>query len=201
MAQFAAHPPAGEAVQQLEVLLRTALFKPANELLGWLLQEAADRVDAAYQPKPGQFRKGREPLQMQGIFGSFTLQRDYYYHPQKAEGHYPADAALGLEGAYTPRWRGSSAWKAPLKPATKKPPAICWKPAASPFPAAKSSAWCSGWERRPWSGKSGNRPRRCATRRSCMCSPMAPGCRPAAGKWRAGAASRATARPRPGRSI
>src|SRR6266478_2002154 len=102
MAQFAAHPPGGEAVPQLEVLVRTALFKPASELIGWLWQQAADRVDAADQPQPGQVRKGRVPLQMQGLFGQFTLQRDYYYHADKTEGHYPADAALGLEGAYTP---------------------------------------------------------------------------------------------------
>lgn len=102
MTQFAAQPPGGEAVQQLEVLLRTALFKTASELVGFLLQEAADRIDAAYQPKPGQVRKGRESLQVQGIFGCFALTRDYYHHAGKAEGHYPADAALGLEVAYTP---------------------------------------------------------------------------------------------------
>jgi Uncharacterised protein family (UPF0236) len=102
MTQFAAHPPVGEAVQQLEVLLRAAIFKTASELVGFLLQQAADRIDAAYQPKPGQVRKGRESLQVQGMFGSFTLTRDYYYHARKAEGHYPADAALGLEAAYTP---------------------------------------------------------------------------------------------------
>jgi hypothetical protein len=39
---------------------------------------------------------------VQGIFGSFELQRDYYYHPSDNEGHYPADAALGLEVGYTP---------------------------------------------------------------------------------------------------
>jgi hypothetical protein len=102
MTQFSARTPTGEAVQQLEVLLRTALFKPANALLEYLLQEAVDRIDAAYQPKAGQVRKGRAPLVLQGIFGSMSLQRDYYYHPGKTEGHYPADAALGLEGAYTP---------------------------------------------------------------------------------------------------
>jgi hypothetical protein len=89
-------------VQQLEVLLRAALFQPANALLECLLQEAVDRLDAAYLPKPGQVRKGRSALQVQGIFGWMTLQRDYYYHPSKAEGHFPADAGLGLEGAYTP---------------------------------------------------------------------------------------------------
>lgn len=90
------------AVQQLEVLVRTALFKPANHLVGWMLQAAADRVDAAYQPKPGQQRKGRECIQVNGIFGSFPLERDYYYHEGKKQGHYPADAALGLEGGNTP---------------------------------------------------------------------------------------------------
>ena len=42
----------GCAVLQLEVLVRTALFKPAPALVGFLLQGAADRVDAAYQPRP-----------------------------------------------------------------------------------------------------------------------------------------------------
>ena len=46
MTQFAARTPTGEAVQQLEVLLRTALFKPASVLVEHLLQEAVDRIDA-----------------------------------------------------------------------------------------------------------------------------------------------------------
>lgn len=87
---------------QLEILVRTAVFKSANELVGWLLQQAADRIDAAYQPKPGEARKGRESIQAQGIFGSFALARDYYYHAGKDQGHYPADDALGLEVSYTP---------------------------------------------------------------------------------------------------
>jgi hypothetical protein len=86
----------------LEVLVRTAVFKSANALVGWLLQQAVDRADAAYQPKPGEVRKGRERLEVQGIFGRFQLERDYYYHAGKHQGHYPADAALGLEGGYTP---------------------------------------------------------------------------------------------------
>jgi hypothetical protein len=102
MACFQAQNPRGDAVAQLEVLVRTAVFKSANALVGWLLQQAADRVDAAYQPKPGQRHKGRETVEVQGIFGRFPLQRDYYYHPGKREGHYPEDAALGLEVGYTP---------------------------------------------------------------------------------------------------
>ena len=102
MARFQAAEPTGVAVQQLEMLVRTAIFKPATELVGFLLQAAADRIDAAYQPKPGQRRMGRESLRVACLFGSFVLERDYYYHAGKEQGHYPADAGLGLEGSNTP---------------------------------------------------------------------------------------------------
>lgn len=102
MAGFQASEPTGVAVAQFEILVRTAVFKSANTLVGWMLQQAVDRIEAAYQPKPGEERKGRELLQVQGIFGHFTLNRDYYYHAGKKQGHYPADAALGLEVSYTP---------------------------------------------------------------------------------------------------
>ncbi len=82
--------------------MRTAVFKSANQLVGWLLQQAADRADANYQPRPGEQYKDRETILVQGIFGSSPLCRDYYYHPGKERGHYPADAALGLEVGYTP---------------------------------------------------------------------------------------------------
>jgi hypothetical protein len=102
MARFAAQEPTGLAVQELEKLVRVAIFKSANQVVEMLLQGAADRIDAVYQPKAGQQRKGREPVTINGIFGSFKLERDYYYHEGKKEGHYPADAALGLEGGHTP---------------------------------------------------------------------------------------------------
>jgi hypothetical protein len=102
MVQFQAQAPEGNAVAQLEMLVRTAVFKSANELVGWLLQQAAERIDAAYQPRPGEVRKGREAIGAQGIFGQFPFARDYYYHAGKKEGHYPADDALGLEVSYTP---------------------------------------------------------------------------------------------------
>lgn len=94
--------PGSEALAELEPLVRTALFKSGNELVGWLLQQAIERIDQAYQPKPGEVRKSREPLQVQGIFGCFSVSRDYYYHSGKDQGHYPADDALGLEVSYTP---------------------------------------------------------------------------------------------------
>lgn len=102
MARFQSEEPNGVAVQQLEVLVRTAIFKPANQVIGYLLQNAANRIDAAYQPKPGEQRKGRVEAGVDCIFGSLRLQRDYYYHEGKKQGQYPADAALGLEGGKTP---------------------------------------------------------------------------------------------------
>lgn len=86
----------------LEKLLRAAIFKPVAEMVGQLLQEAADKIDAAYQPKPGEVRKGRQTLQIQGMFGCSTLRRTYYYHSGKKQGHHPADEVLGLEGGHTP---------------------------------------------------------------------------------------------------
>jgi len=102
MDQFNARPPTGEAVQELEGLVRVAIFKPAAEFVGRLLQAAADRIDAAYRQKPGETFKGRVSLEVQCLFGCFSLLRDYYYHAKKQSGYYPADAGLGLETGYTP---------------------------------------------------------------------------------------------------
>lgn len=102
MAQFQNQTPTGTRVQQLEPLIRAAIFKPATDLVGYLLQWAVDQIDAAYQPRPGQAYKGRFGLEVQCMFGLFKLMRDYYYDATKTQGHYPADAALGLEGGCTP---------------------------------------------------------------------------------------------------
>ena len=102
MARFSAQTPTGVAVLELEKLVRTAVFKSANQLVGYLLQKAADQIDAAYQPKPGQHHKGRETITVGCTFGAFPIQRDYFYHEGKKEGYYPTDAALGLEEGNTP---------------------------------------------------------------------------------------------------
>ena len=102
MAKFLMEPIHGKSVQQLEGLVRTLIFKPASSWVGYLLQEAAHKLDATYQAKPGESCKGSSSILVQCLFGSFTLQRDYYYHGGKGQGHYPADAGLGLEGSYTP---------------------------------------------------------------------------------------------------
>ena len=104
MSRFQSADPGQLAVEALdfEVLLRTAVFKSTNQLMSHLFQKLADRIDAAYQPKAGYGRKGRAEITIDCIFGSFKLDRDYYYHEGKKAGHYPVDAALGLEGGRTP---------------------------------------------------------------------------------------------------
>jgi len=101
MDHFLAQPVTGTLVQQMEGLIRAALFRQGANIVGYLLQVAADRIDAAYQSKAGETRKGRETITVQCLFGNFPLLRDYYYGPRTG-GHYPADAALGLEDGYTP---------------------------------------------------------------------------------------------------
>ena len=71
-------------MQELEVLVRTAIFKPPNALVGYLRQAATDRIDAAYPPQPGQARKRRVWREAQRLFGRFLLARDYYCHAGKA---------------------------------------------------------------------------------------------------------------------
>lgn len=84
MSHFQGQTPCGQLVQELELLVRTAVFKSASALVGVLLQQAADRSDAAYQPKPGEQSKGPETLRVQCLFGSFPIRREYYYHPGKS---------------------------------------------------------------------------------------------------------------------
>ena len=100
--RFSGEPVNGASAQQWELLVRVAVFKTATEVVAFLFQQAADRIDAAYQPQPGEHYKGRARLQTQGIFGSFEIQRAYYSDPETGQGHFPADDALGLEGGYTP---------------------------------------------------------------------------------------------------
>ena len=50
MTQFLAQPATGPAVLQVEGLIRTAVFKQATATVAYLLQAAADRIDADYRP-------------------------------------------------------------------------------------------------------------------------------------------------------
>jgi hypothetical protein len=102
MAELSSQGPDPKAVAGLEPLIRLAVFQQAKALVEHLLQQAANQIDQAYRPRPGERFKGRQTLQVQGMFGHFPLHRNYYHDPAKGEGHFPTDAALGLEGSCTP---------------------------------------------------------------------------------------------------
>ena len=59
-----------------------------------------DQFDASFQPGVQQRFVERRPLEITGLFGPIGILRDYYCGG--ARGHCPADAALALEGSYTP---------------------------------------------------------------------------------------------------
>ena len=65
-----------------------------------MVQALVDQFDASFQPGPKQRWVERRHLEITGLFGSLHIHRDYY--AQEERGHCPADAALALEGAYTP---------------------------------------------------------------------------------------------------
>ena len=101
MDQFLAKTATGPSVLQIEGLIRAALFRNGADIVGHLLQAAADQIDAAFHPSPGDALKAREAIECQCLFGTFTLERNYYYSTARG-GYHPADAALGLDVGYTP---------------------------------------------------------------------------------------------------
>lgn len=76
------------------------VFESAAQVLEPVVQALVDQFDASYQPSPKQRLVERRPLGITGLFGAMQIHRDYYLDDKN--GHCPADAALGLENAYTP---------------------------------------------------------------------------------------------------
>lgn len=103
--------------------LRELLLHTGAQLLQPVLQALADQFDTAFQPRPAQRYAGRKPLQVQGLFGWMAITRDYYV--EAGQGHCPADAALALEGAYTPALARL----------------LCRAAAKSPYPEASGDLW------------------------------------------------------------
>lgn len=82
-------------------MIRTALFQTGAQVVGHLFQAVANRTDAAYRPQAGEHFKERASIQVRCLFGTFTLERDYYWSVAHG-GHCPADDALGLEAGHSP---------------------------------------------------------------------------------------------------
>ena len=89
-----------EQLLELERQFRAALLSTGAQVFGQLLQHRVDQIDGQYQAKLNQGRMGRRGLTVATLFGDVLIHRDYYYDGH--QGHCPADAALGLEGHFTP---------------------------------------------------------------------------------------------------
>lgn len=104
--RFLNQAPEKQKLSELEIKLRELLLQSGAQLLQPVLQALADQFDASFQPRPTQRYAGRKPFQIQGLFGLMPIVRDYYVDadadPEAEQGHCPADAALALEGSYTP---------------------------------------------------------------------------------------------------
>jgi len=77
-------------------VLRDEQFATARPMLARQLGKVAAGIhglDLAQLPELRRMTAAKE---------IFELERDYYYHEGKQQGHYPTDAALGLEVGYTP---------------------------------------------------------------------------------------------------
>ena len=98
--QFLSCSKDSPSVLDIEGLVRAALFRTGTHVVAQMFQAVADRVDAAYRPRVGEFFKERSVIQAQCLFGSFELQRNYYWSASHG-GHCPADAALGLEAGHS----------------------------------------------------------------------------------------------------
>jgi len=98
--QFLNQPPTQQQFLPFEYKFRELIFQSAAQLLQPVVQALVDQFDASFQPRPKQRWVERRPLEITGLFGPMHIQRDYYCEEQR--GHCPADAALALEGAYTP---------------------------------------------------------------------------------------------------
>jgi len=136
--RFLHQTPDQQKLGELEIQLRELLLQSGAALLQPVLQALADQFDASFQPRPGQRFAGRKPLQVQGLFGWMTLTRDYYV--QDGPGHCPTDAALALEGSYTPalaRMLCRAAAKSPYREASED----LWDYAGIKVPPSQIQRW------------------------------------------------------------
>ena len=85
----------------IESGLKAALFADACVLIEGLLNDPQVEVAAA-ERLAGEKRSGVHEKQVQCMFGTLRIRREYFYNPKLGSGRYPLDEALGLENSYTP---------------------------------------------------------------------------------------------------
>ena len=85
----------------MELGLREALRKDGLQLLEKLLQSLQESLPAT-ELRRGEKRHADRPRQIDTIFGTIHLRRDYLYSPDTQQGRVPLDEALGLIDGSSP---------------------------------------------------------------------------------------------------
>ena len=97
-------------MRQFELDLRQAVLALVHPIVVAALKAALAAAEAAYEPKKHEHWKGWSALEVHGLFGTHRFLRAYYYNAKTRQGHHPADAALGLQGTYTPALAQLTCW-------------------------------------------------------------------------------------------
>jgi hypothetical protein len=81
--------------------LREALFKDARAILEKLYNQPGLNVpDNTSQP--GEKCHPQRAKDLHTLFGTITVSRNYFYHPERKTGRFPLDQALGLVQSFSP---------------------------------------------------------------------------------------------------
>ena len=88
-------------MEAVELGLREALFKDGRKLLERLYNQDGLQVpDNA--SRPGEKCHPQRAKDIQSLFGTLQLRRNYFYDPQTDTGRFPLDQALGLIQSFSP---------------------------------------------------------------------------------------------------
>jgi len=88
-------------MEAVELGLRAALLQDGRKLLEGLYNQDALNVpgDAS---RPGEKCHPQRAKDIQTLFGTLQVRRNYYYHPASRTGRFPLDQALGLVNSFSP---------------------------------------------------------------------------------------------------
>lgn len=88
-------------MEAVELGLREALFKDGRKLLERLYNQGGLQVPGNAS-RPGEKCHPQRAKDIQSLFGTLQLRRNYFYDPQTDSGRFPLDHALGLIHSFSP---------------------------------------------------------------------------------------------------
>ena len=88
-------------LEAIELGLRAALFKDGRALLEALYQQP-DLTVPDNASRPGEKCHPDRAKDVHTLFGTITVHRHYFYHPEHQTGRFPLDQALGLIHSFSP---------------------------------------------------------------------------------------------------